>query len=217
MSQRDDASCAVSMVLNRFATESDEAFAATIDNLRIELAPTTILESLWIEMALMAIKRLRKSARDESDDSPTDACWIRYQSMAERSLNNATKRLEKLRRQAAPAKESASALIPRSIPIRSVTPLEPAKPAEATKLAMVAAPAKADTSTITHALKPAIRNEVLEIFRDDVAQMLTDGVTPGEILHVLPELTLDDLRVIQADLPLLRDPNSLRHKAILAR
>jgi hypothetical protein len=46
--------------------------------------------------------------------------------------------------------------------------------------------------------------------------MLAEGTTPDEILHALPELTLDDLRVIQADLPFRRDPGSLRHQAILA-
>ena len=80
---RDAAGLFASIVTNRFAEEDDDDFAATIDGLRQELAPTTIFESLWVEMALMAIKRLRTSAMLENDDSPTDSQWIRYQSMAE--------------------------------------------------------------------------------------------------------------------------------------
>lgn len=205
------------MVMNRFATESDEAFAATIDGLRIELAPTTLQESLWVEMALMAIKRLRTSALEETEDSPTDASWMRYQSMAERSLNNAMNRLAKLRRPPAPGSTvSAQPPIPRAIPNRPATPTETATPAEVNKPVPAPTPARTDATSPSRTLRPAIRNEILEIFRDDVAQMLAEGATPDEVLHALPELTLDDLRVIQADLPFRRDPSSLRHQAILA-
>lgn len=228
---RDHADSSATIVTNRFAEEDDDAFAATIDGLRLELAPTTIFESLWVEMALMAVKRLRTSALLEDDDSPTDSQWMRYQSMAERSLNNAFKNIEKGRRQAAKALDAAPTvpqipLSPPPVPAPSPepeavappkeTPISPESPRvtvptpkptmnnsseQLAKLKQVI-----DTTTtldeLLGGIDPTLRLEFLEPFRDDVVEMLAEGFTPEDIIRGFPGLTLDDVQAFQNGSPL---------------
>lgn len=215
------------IVTNRFADETDQDFAVTLDNLRLELAPTTIMESVWVEMALLALKRLRVSALDETEDSANDPRWLRFQSMAERSLNNAMTRLERGRRQAArtaraaPAPSRSTHLpTPASTSETTPKPQQPnpkateesrTTPTPATALDTQKAQfarvrqAAAETSTmeeLMNAIDPTIRNEFLEQFRDDVSDMLSEGYTPEELTLSFPALTLADVLAFQAGAPL---------------
>ncbi|MEO6808566.1 MAG: hypothetical protein ABI353_05580 [Isosphaeraceae bacterium] len=226
MSRDATAGLFASIVTNRFAEEDGDAFDATIDGLRLELAPTTIFESLWVDMALMAIKRLRTSAMLEDDDSPTDSHWLRYQSMAERSLNNAVKNIEKCRRLAARALDTAPNIpqIPPSPPPVPIPIPEPKAVAPPKETPISPEPPKATDSTpkppttdspeqiaklkqvidttetlgeLFGGIDPTLRAEFLEPFREDVVAMLSEGFTPEEIVRGFPGLTLDDIRAFQ--------------------
>lgn len=232
---RDSAPSFASIVTNRFAEENDDDFAATIDGLRLELAPTTIFESLWVEMTLMAIKRLRTSAMLEDDDSPTDSRWMRYQTMAERSLNNAVKNLEKCRRQAARAVDAA-APVPQNPPVPTPAPFAIPKPVAtdpSKNNRIQTKPPETKTSTpkplpndspeqfaklkqvidttatldeLIGGIDPTLRIEFLEPFREDVVAMLSEGFTPEEIIKGFPGLTLDDVQAFQAGAALSNPP-----------
>ncbi|MEO6809641.1 MAG: hypothetical protein ABI353_11070 [Isosphaeraceae bacterium] len=232
---------AAPIVTNRFVQENDEEFAATLEGLRLELAPTTIMESVWVDLVLLAIHRLRTSARDETDDSSLDGKWMRFQSMTSRSLDNAMSKLEKSRRAAKKAAESAAT---QDRPAPSPAPAEALPTRHAPKTPKKAAaqiqetPSKSTTtreddspdldsqvpqrsSNETNALKvllgtlePDARLGFLEQFRDEVNEMLAEGFSPEEVMDTIPVLSLEDVEAFQSGRPISNVPNEPAKLAI---
>jgi hypothetical protein len=213
--------------------------------LRRELAPTTIMESIWVDLALLAVQRLRTSAQNETEDSSLDGKWMRFQSMASRGLDKAMTRLEKARRAAKLAAEAASTQ-ERSAhppaPVRARAPIEPhhsktPKKAETppqetpSSSATIRAtePSKSDAqgsqrfsreiNVLNHlvgTLEPGTRLEFLEQFRDEVNEMRAEGCSVEEVLDLIPVLSPEDVEAFQAGRPLSTVPRATDEPARLA-
>src|SRR5690349_22644839 len=57
---------------------SDEQFAEALDELRRELAPTGVLESIFVALLVEAAERLRVASRKREEIAAGDAKWTRF-------------------------------------------------------------------------------------------------------------------------------------------
>jgi hypothetical protein len=65
------------LLIGRFGG-NDEEFAIWLRQLQADLAPTSAVETLFVELILNAAVRLRRAAKWEADAPPGDPAMLRY-------------------------------------------------------------------------------------------------------------------------------------------